>query len=87
MVECPVVAVRTADLVPTQEHVVIARLLALDAGGPCEGPDPYPHIVAWCGRLYVHNGHHRWLRALLRGRRWLLVRVQTPGSTQGTEAS
>lgn len=71
-------AVDTATLRPTQPYLVIARLLALRAGEPNEDPDPYPHAVALPDGLWLHNGHHRWVLALLAGQPTIDVRIQ-PG--------
>jgi hypothetical protein len=76
MVECPPVVVDPRTLVTTQKHLVIGRLLALAAGEHAEGPDPYPHVVDYEGRLYVHNGHHRWLLDVLAGCPSMSVRIQ-----------
>lgn len=61
------VLVDPASLHPTQPVLVIEHLLRLAAGGRPEGPDDCAHVVEYRGRRYVHNGHHRWMLALLRG--------------------
>jgi hypothetical protein len=66
MANRPPITVDPATLHPTQRFAVIDRLVALNAGHPAEGPDPYPHVVDYDGTLYIHNGHHRWLLALMR---------------------
>jgi hypothetical protein len=63
----PVTMLDPAEMHPTQDVVRIDRLLAIWAGGPAEGPDDAIHAVDVEGMVYVHNGHHRWLRDLLRG--------------------
>lgn len=68
-------AVPLDELKPTQSHVVIDRLQALLAGNEPETGDPYAHVVLHDRRLYVHDGHHRYVIALARGRRTLLARV------------
>lgn len=59
----------------TQPVVVIDRLLT---GDTREGPDPCLHVVEFDGDLWVHDGHHRWARAWLRGDPTVAVRCQ-PG--------
>lgn len=61
-----------ADLVATQPGVLL-HALTEDARVPVGG-DPYPHVVEWRGVLYLEDGHHRALRALLRGERAIRVR-------------
>jgi ParB-like chromosome segregation protein Spo0J len=76
VVDIPSTPVPPAVLHPTQPVLRVDRLLAIAAGGPAEGPDPCPHVVDVDGRLYVHNGHHRWAVALLSGKPTIDVRVQ-----------
>lgn len=71
MMMLPAVAVLTRNLLPTQPIVLIEHLLS----DVYQGLDPCPHVVELSGRLYVHNGHHRWMRAYLRGIEALLCRV------------
>jgi hypothetical protein len=71
----PGVVVNPKNLIPTQDFVVINRILMILDGKPIEGPDPYPHVVDYMGSLYIHNGHHRWLIALVSGKE-LKVRIQ-----------
>lgn len=66
------------DLTPTQPAVTIDRLLHLQEGGEPETGDPYPHVVDHEGRLYVHDGHHRYVIALIRGEASFPARVVTP---------
>ena len=81
----PPVFVRTADLLPTQPVLMVDRLLAMFAGARTEGPDPHPHVVQMPdGRLYIHNGHHRWALALLGYQTLIAVRVQA--GTEGVDA-
>lgn len=69
--EVPVRAVRIDQLTTTQPHVGIGSVL----WGTTNGPDPYPHVVSWRGRLYLEDGHGRIVRALLDGRATFLCRV------------
>lgn len=75
MATVPVRRVLTALLRPTQELVRIDRLIALSYGKPREGPDPYPHVVDVGKELWIHNGHHAWLLALLAREKYIDVRV------------
>lgn len=61
-----------ADLTATQPGVLFAGLI--EDREP-EGGDPYPHVVKWGGRLYLEDGHHRVMRAALRGDFTVTVRV------------
>lgn len=67
--------VKVADLTPTQPDVSIDRLVHHHHGGEPETGDPYPHVVMHRGRLYVHDGHHRYVLALLRGDATVFARV------------
>lgn len=71
----PPVRVPTADLIPTQECLVIDRLAHLLASGEPEGGDPYGHAVLFDGRLYSHDGHHRWGICWLTGAPTTQVRI------------
>jgi hypothetical protein len=73
--DVPTVSVATADLIPTQSHVVIDRLTHLLDGGEPETGDPYPHVIAHKGRLYVHDGHHRYVLALASKQAEMKVRL------------
>ena len=61
----PARPVNVATLQPTQDCVVIERLAHLLDGGEPETGDPHPHVVAHDGALYVHDGHHRYVLALV----------------------
>ena len=67
MMGYPVFRLDARDLEPTQEQLQIARLIAIADGHAAEGPDTAIHLVELEDRLYVHNGHHRWTVARLRG--------------------
>jgi hypothetical protein len=69
-------AVPIRQLVPTQEGLGIDRLVALAAGGPREGDDPYGHTIRHAGVLYIHDGHHAWALRWLRGQQHIFVRVK-----------
>lgn len=56
----PVVSVPTHMLRPTQEKVVIDRLLAIARGEPREGPDKCPHVIFHEGEFWIHNGNTAW---------------------------
>ena len=71
----PPTLVPPAALGPTQPMLDLARLLAIHHGQPPEGPDPYPHVAAYNSGLWVHNGHHRWVVALLGGDPTIAVRI------------
>ena len=69
----PTRRVRIADLTATQPGVLL-HALTDDAPTPVGG-DPVPHVIAWDGRLYLEDGHHRVVRARLNGRTTIEARV------------
>lgn len=71
----PLVWVATRQLRPTQQMLRLDRLLALLDGEPAEGPDPHPHIIELEGELWIHNGHTRWVTAMIQRRSQMLVRL------------
>lgn len=73
----PVVWVPTAGLVPTQEGLSIAALANLVNGGMSESDDYAGRAVVWNGVSYLHDGHHRWIIAVLRGELLFPVRLVT----------
>lgn len=62
-----------ADLIPTQEYLVIDRLLEIHAGMARRGGD-IPRIVVYHGRNFIFDGHHAWALALLAGEEAMQVR-------------
>lgn len=68
-------AVAVEKLVPTQADVSLARLQHHAHGGAPETGDPHPHVILYGGRAYLHDGHHRYAVALLRGGASLACRV------------
>jgi hypothetical protein len=60
----PVQRVRIADLIATQPGILLQSLI--EPGEPFGG-DPFAHVVAWRGRLYLEDGHTRAARAALGG--------------------
>lgn len=72
----PTTTVALDDLIATQDGVYLAPLI--DQATPL-GRDPIPHVIAWRGRLHLEDGHHRAVRAALRGQRAMTVRVLAVG--------
>ena len=62
-------------IIPTQKHVVIDALVERRSSY-CG--DEFPHCVLWDGRLYLNDGHHRWVRDKLERRVTTEVRVAVP---------
>ena len=68
--------------IPVQE-VVISELIAMQDGvffhaleeDYVHWHDEYPHVIVWQGELYLEDGHHRVMKALLRGQKKVLARV------------
>ena len=73
----PVVSFKIADLVVTQPGVLFDALMREPTP---VGGDEYPHVVMWNGTQYLEDGHHRVMRALLRGETEILARVETVGA-------
>lgn len=74
--EVPAAYVPTISLIPTQEGVSLERIIHVLNGGEPETGD-LARAVMHEGRLYLHDGHHRWLVALMRGEPVFPVRVVT----------
>jgi hypothetical protein len=79
----PVVGVRIAELIATQPGVLFSSLRA-DAPDPVGG-DPFPHVIAWRGELYLEDGHHRVVRAALRGETTVQARRLAVNDEEGTK--
>jgi hypothetical protein len=72
--------VPVAQLVTTQRHLDLEALLT---AGSRPGSDVYPLVVAWAGRMFLEDGHHKVTRAVLRGEAAVLARVlRREGSEQ-----
>ena len=65
-----------SDLETTQRHLDIEAMLT---AGSRPGSDVYPLVVAWAGRLYLEDGHHKVTRAALRGEATVWARVLRRG--------
>jgi hypothetical protein len=68
--DVPVHDVNLSELIATQPGLLIGSLIS-----PTSSPDPMPHVIAWDGRLYLEDGHHRAMRAMLRGETTIHARV------------
>jgi hypothetical protein len=67
----PVPVALDTPVVFSQEKVSIEVLL----DEPAPMWDDHPHLVRWRGQTFVVDGHHRWVRARLRGEATLACRV------------
>lgn len=67
--------VRISDLWATQDGIYLEPLIrpAVPVGG-----DEYPHVVLWQERAMLEDGHHRVLRAALRGEYLVECRILLP---------
>lgn len=63
--------VKINELTATQPAVL---LFALTEEGSWCG-DEYPHVIEWQGEMYLEDGHHRAMRALLLGQETMRARV------------
>ena len=70
--QIPPQQVPLANLITTTTVVDVARLLSDD---PTLPGDLFPHAVRWCGELFLEEGLHRALRAVLHQRTTLNVRI------------
>lgn len=61
----PLEVVELDCLIATQEYLSISVLFDLDHR---RGLDRFPWLVEWEEELYIENGHHRIVRALLIGK-------------------
>ena len=79
MAEVKPTIVAIADLIATQPSVVLSALHVdyTRPGGEPWAKDALPHVVQWRGSLYLEDGHHRAVRALLRGETTMEARVLT----------
>ena len=68
----PLREIAVTALVPTQEGLSLYTLAYLVNGGE---PKNDCQVVWHKGRLYIHNGHHRWAIAWLTGARLMSARV------------
>ena len=64
-----------ADLVLVQDTL---DLQALVTGAASESGDPYPHVIAFGGQLWLEDGHHRVVRMALLGATHVEARVHEP---------
>lgn len=62
--DVPARAVSIADLHATQPGVY---LHALSGETVPVGGDQLPHVIDWAGEMYLEDGHHRVIRALIAG--------------------
>lgn len=67
------------DLTATQPGVLLHALIGV---GTPVGGDPLPHVIDWRGVRYLEDGHHRVMRALLRGEHTIVARVLHLGTGQ-----
>lgn len=74
----PVQYVEFGELTLTQDGVYFAKLF-----GSQRAVDRFPHVVAYEGRKFLEDGHHRVLRAVLQGADGMLMRVFRSNSESG----
>lgn len=70
--DIPVRAVQTRFLIATQDGVYLKPLLEPETA---VGGDEYPHVIVYQQRMYLEDGHHRAVRAMIEGRPLLFARV------------
>lgn len=71
----PATTVPIGDLTPSQSDLSLTHLARIANGGPSLTGDTAGRAVVYEGRLWLHDGHHRWAVACLRGAQEFLVRV------------
>lgn len=57
----------------TQPHLHTHALTTTHT--PTHGTDDLPHVIHWAGEYYIEDGHHRIIRAALRGHSMIRARV------------
>jgi hypothetical protein len=70
--DVPVQAVQTRFLIATQDGIYLKPLMKPETA---VGGDSHPHVIGHKGRLYLEDGHHRAVRAMIEGRPLLFARV------------
>jgi hypothetical protein len=68
----PVSYLKIKDLIATQDGVYFH---ALRNKHQTLGIDKYPHVVLWNDEYYLEDGHHRVMRAVLKGQKKIFARV------------
>lgn len=70
--EVPGALVHIPNLIATQPGVYLSAIME-----PTSSPtlDPLPHVILWEGELYLEDGHHRVVRAMFQGERYIIARV------------
>jgi hypothetical protein len=72
----PITEIEVSHLTPTQGGLSIDRLIAIAAGNPREGEDPYGHAISYQGKLYIHDGHHDWALRWIKGEQRIPMRIK-----------
>ncbi len=67
--------VKLAGLQFSQEHLTIEGMLAVARGETSFCGDQYPHLVRFGGQVWVVDGHHRIVTALVRGQVFIEARL------------
>jgi len=62
---CSIELIRFNELYLTQDCLVIAQLFQTSKRNPTD--DDYVHVVMWTYKLFLYNGHHRVIKATLKG--------------------
>jgi hypothetical protein len=70
----PTTSVPTHQLIPSQQAVTLFDLARLLNGEPSTSGD-IGRAIHWHGDLYLFDGHHRWVIALLAGQPTFPVRI------------
>lgn len=71
----PLITMPIRDLTPTQEGLGLEHLARLLNGGVRHGGDLAGRAVRYYGKTYLHDGHHSWTIALIRGHCYFRVRL------------
>lgn len=75
--QVPAFWVPIGELIATQDGVKLEYLTHGDRGRPSFSGDPNPHVVSWRGNLYLEDGHHRAVRAMMQAKKEIFARVLT----------
>lgn len=73
--EIPTSVVQIDTLIFCQNHLTVEGLLKAAKGEASYCGDTYPHLVRFKGKIYIVDGHHRIVVAVVRGQSIIEARL------------